>query len=145
MANHWIGVVSRYHARRGIEGGFVQLNHGKRAPVQRLAAGDGIVLYSPRTDHPDGEPLQAFTAIGRVLTGEVYQVRMAPDFEPYRVDVRFENCREAPIRPLVEALSFIRNKKGWGAAFRFGHLRIPEADFGLIRDAMMQVDAKAEA
>ena len=140
MANHWIGVVSRAHVQRGVRGGFIQLNHGKKAAVQRLKAGDFIAIYSPRTDYPDGEPLQAFTALGRVLTGEVYRVRMTEDFEPYRVDVQFAACREAPIRPLIGALSFIRNRASWGAAFRFGLLRVPEADFDIIRQAMTPVD-----
>ncbi|WP_341675480.1 EVE domain-containing protein [Niveibacterium sp. SC-1] len=132
----WIGVVSREHVMRGVEGGFIQLNHGKRAPLQRLQAGDRVALYSPREAYPDGAPLQAFTAIGEVVSGEVYQVEMAPDFKPYRVDVRFLPCEEASIRPLIEDLSFIRDKTHWGAAFRFGYVRVPEADFLLIAQAM---------
>lgn len=132
----WIGVVSRQHAHVGVEGGFIQLNHGKKAPLQRLRAGDGVVVYSPRTAYPDGEVLQSFTAIGVVRSGEVYRVKMSKDFEPYRVDVSFFKAKEAPIRPLVEALSFIQNKTRWGAAFRFGHLRVPTEDFMLIAKAM---------
>src|SRR5258708_4594260 len=45
--------------------------------------------YSPRTAYPNGEPLQAFTAIGTVVTGDVYQVQVTPDFRPHRVDVQF--------------------------------------------------------
>jgi hypothetical protein len=40
-------------------------------------------MYSPRTAYPDGEPLQAFTAIGTVVTGDVYQVEVTPDFKPH--------------------------------------------------------------
>ena len=118
--NYWIGVVSGSHIRIGVEGGFVQLNHGKKAPLQGFHAGDGLVIYSPRTSYPDGEPLQAFTAIGVVTTGDIYQVQMSPGFEPYRVDVQFMECREAPIKPLIDELSFITNKSHWGAAFRSG-------------------------
>ena len=132
----WIDVVSREHVQRGVQGGFIQLNHGKKAPVQRLRAGDGLVMYSPRTAYPDGEPLQAFTAIGVVITGEVYQVEMAEDFKPYRVDVRFLNGRETPIKPLIERLSFIRDKTHWGAAFRFGYLKVSAEDFNLIAESM---------
>jgi len=46
-------------------------------------------MYSPRTAYPDGEPLQAFTAIGVVTTGRIYQVEMTEAFKPYRVDVKF--------------------------------------------------------
>ena len=136
MTNHWIGVVSRSHIEIGVRGGFMQLNHGKRAPVQRLKAGDYIAVYSPRIDYPDGEPLQAFTAIGRVKTGEVYQVTVSDDFKPYRVDVAFFRCQPAPIRPLIATLSFIKNKKSWGAAFKFGQLKVPREDFLQVSDAM---------
>jgi len=70
--NYWIGVVSRSHVRLGVEGGFMQLSHGKSAPLKRLQAGDRLVMYSPRTSYPDGEVLQSFTAIGVVASGEVY-------------------------------------------------------------------------
>jgi hypothetical protein len=138
MLDHdcWIGVVSRAHVRIGVEGGFIQLNHGKQAPLRRLHAGDGLVIYSPRTSYPDGEPLQAFTAIGVVISGDIYQVEMSPGFAPYRVDVRFTACREAPIRPLIDDLSFIKDKARWGGAFRFGLVRIPAIDFELIAGAM---------
>ena len=132
----WVGVVSRSHVFLGVEGGFIQLNHGKKAPLAKFKAGDGLVMYSPRTAFPDGEVLQAFTAIGRIKSGEIYQVEMAPDFKPYRIDVEFFACEEAPIRPLIDELSFIRSKTHWGAAFRFGFLRVPEADFARIAAAM---------
>jgi EVE domain len=134
--NYWIGVVSRAHAQLGVAGGFVQLGHGKRAPLQRLRAGDGIVLYSPRTAYPDGEPLQAFTAIGTVTTAEIYQVEMTPQFQPYRVDVAFQPCREAPIKPLLDDLSFVADKAHWGSALRFGQLKIGAHDFAVIARAM---------
>jgi hypothetical protein len=136
MTNFWIGVVSKSHVEIGVKGGFVQLNHGKRAPVQRLKAGDRLLMYSPRTSYPDGETLQAFTAAGEVRSGDVYQVEMSPDFKPYRVDVDFVECNETPIKPLIEELSFIRNKTHWGAAFRFGFLKIPAEDFARIAAAM---------
>lgn len=136
LTNYWIGVVSRSHVRIGVRGGFIQLNHGKKAPVQRFRAADQLVMYSPRTEYPNGEALQAFTAIGTVVSGEVYQVEMSPDFKPYRVGVDFRPCAEAPIKPLLDRLSFIKDKTHWGAAFRFGHLKVPEADFRLIAMAL---------
>jgi hypothetical protein len=133
---YWIGVVSRSHVELGVAGGFIQLNHGKKAPLTKLKAGDGLLMYSPRTSYPDGEVLQAFTAIGAISSGEIYQVEMAADFKPYRVDVEFFACREAPIRPLIDDLSFIRSKTHWGAAFRFGQVRVAAGDFFRIAAAM---------
>ncbi len=44
--------------------------------------GDGFAFYSPRTAYPDGDPLQAFTAIGRVRNGAIFQAD-AGDFRPF--------------------------------------------------------------
>ena len=135
--HHWIGVASRSHVHIGRAGGFVQMNHGKAAGVRRLKAGDGVVMYSPRTDYPDGDVLQAFTAIGRVRGGVAYQVEMFPGFVPWRVDVDFVEAHDAPIRPLITQLSFIRDPHHWGAAFRFGQVKITAADFAAIAQAML--------
>jgi hypothetical protein len=136
MVNYWIGVVSRAHVDIGVEGGFIQLNHGKKAPLQKFCVGDALVMYSPRSSYPDGEPLQSFTAIGTIVSDEVYQVEITPDFKPYRIEVQFSRCNEAPIKPLIERLSFIKSKTHWGAVFRFGQLKIPAKDFALIANAM---------
>lgn len=139
--NYWIGVVSRSHVLRGIEGGFAQMNHGKQAPLKRMKAGDGLVYYSPRESYPDGTPLQAFTAFGFVRTGEAYEYDMttdgSPGFVPWRMDIDyFVDVQIAPIKPLLADLDFIVDKKHWGAAFRFGQLRIEKPDFERITLAM---------
>lgn len=128
--------MSSVHVQIGVEGSFIQLNHGKRAPLQSFRAGDGLVMYSPRTEHPDGEPLQSFTAIGVIGSEGIYQVEINPEFKPFRIGVQFMPCQETPIRPMIEALSFIKSKTRWGAAFRFGQAKIPLEDFQLIARAM---------
>jgi len=134
--NFWIGVVSKNHVAIGVAGGFTQLNHGKAGPLERMRAGDGFAFYSPRTAYPDGPPLQAFTAIGRIRQGDIFQADQGEGFRPYRRAVDYLPARDAPIKPLIEELSFIRSKQHWGAAFRFGVVRVPEADFARIAAAM---------
>jgi hypothetical protein len=144
VRNYWIGVVSKDHVAIGVAGGFTQLNHGKAGPLERMRAGDGFAFYSPRTAYPDGAPLQAFTAIGRIRDGKVFQARQGlgttegriGNIEPFRLAVDYLPARDVPIKPLIEDLSFIRSKMHWGAAFRFGYLRVPEADFAKIAAAM---------
>jgi len=46
MTQYWIGVASAEHVRRGRAGGFMQLGHGKQAPLRRVKPGDRIVYYS---------------------------------------------------------------------------------------------------
>ncbi len=62
----WVIVASRDHAMRGLVDGFIMANHGKRAPLARMSVGDRILVYSPKTGYPNGEPLQAFTIAGEV-------------------------------------------------------------------------------
>jgi len=136
LRNYWIGVVSKAHVDIGVAGGFAQANHGKAGPLERMRAGDGFVFYSPRASYPDGESLQAFTAIGRIRTGTVNQAVMSESFRPFRLDVDYFPAQPAPVRPLIAELSFIRSKVHWGAAFRFGVVRVPEDDFALIATSM---------
>lgn len=67
---YWLIVVSLEHARRGVEAGFVMANHGKRAPLARMSHGDTILIYSPTTAYPTGEPLRALTVVGTVTGDE---------------------------------------------------------------------------
>ena len=138
--NHWIGVVSRSHVLRGVAGGFAQMNHGKQAPLKRMKAGDGLIYYSRRESYPDGAPLQSFTALGFIRTGEVYAYDMTadgvPGFVPWRIEVDFLPAQSVPIKPLIAQLEFIKDKTHWGAAFRFGQVQIGKADFERIAQAM---------
>lgn len=122
---------------RGVAGGFTQANHGKNTTLKRLKTGDWIVFYSPKTNYPDGESLQAFTAIGQVKDDELYQVEMMPGFIPWRRNVDFKDCKETPIKPLIDELDFIQDKTHWGFKFRFGLFQISEQDFELIRKQML--------
>ena|SRR5579871_125721 len=132
----WIGVASRDHVMAGVAGGFCQLGHGKAAPVKRLAPGDWIIYYSPRTALHGGEPLQAFTAIGRVMPGEPYTAAIGRGFTPTRRDVLFISSCEAPIRPLLDHLSFSAKSRSWGQVLRRGLFEIKERDFRIIAEAM---------
>jgi hypothetical protein len=133
---YWVNTVSREHVLRGVAGGFMQADHGRPTRLQRMAKGDRIVFYSPRTELGGGEALQAFTAIGEVLDDATYQVEVSEDFKPWRRNVDFGEFREAPVRPLLPQLDFIRNKESWGIVFRRGFFEIAERDFRIIEAAM---------
>lgn len=133
---YWIGVASRDHVRRGLAGGFAQLCHGKAAPLRRMAAGDGLIYYSPVLSLEGREPCQRFTAVGQATDDRVYPFRVSADFEPYRRNIAFWPAEDAEIRPLLGQLAFIADPARWGYAFRFGHLEIGRADFLLIARAM---------
>ena len=133
---NWINTVSRDHVQLGVRGRFTQANHGKPHMLRRMARGDWIVFYSPKTALAGGDPLQAFTAIGQIADDEPYQVDVSEDFVPWRRNVDFIEGNETPIRPLISKLHFIEDKKRWGYKFRFGVFKIDDHDLGLIRRAM---------
>lgn len=137
---NWIITASRDHVLRAVEGGFIQAGHGRPHPVRAMTPGDRVICYSPRTEHPHGERLQAFTAIGHVLDGEPTQAEVSPEFRPWRRPVSFEDCHETPIRPLIDRLDFIVDKTRWGYRFRFGGFRIDDHDVDVIRAAMVPSD-----
>jgi DNA-binding MarR family transcriptional regulator/predicted RNA-binding protein len=133
---YWVSTISRDHVQLSVKGGFTQAGHGKSSGLKRLKADDWLVYYSPKTGLRDGEPVQAFTAIGRVVGEELYQVEQAPGFTPWRRNIEFVKSVEAPIRPLIDQLSFIKDKRHWGSMFRFGLFEIPPEDFAVISRAM---------
>jgi predicted RNA-binding protein len=127
---YWIIIASRDHASRGVEGGFVQANHGKKAALQRMRRGDWIVFYCPKETFEGKVPCRRFTGLGEIADDRIYQGEMDAGLHPYRKDVAFSTkMKETPIEPLVPDLSFIRNKKSWGYVFRFGVIEIPREDF----------------
>ncbi|RWO72556.1 MAG: EVE domain-containing protein [Mesorhizobium sp.] len=136
MSAYWIAVASAEHVRRGRAAGFIQVNHGKAAPLRRVKPGDGIVYYSPNTVLGEKDGLRAFTAIGIVREGEPYQGDMGAGFTPFRRDVAWAKAEEAPIKPLLDRLDFTMAKSNWGYQLRFGLFEIGDHDFRVIADAM---------
>ena len=134
---YWIAVVSKDHVLRGVAGGFIQVCHGKQAPLKRISVDDWVIYYSPKQSMQGDEKCQSFTAIGQATSDSVYQFEMSPDFIPFRRDVAFKDCQEISILPLIDQLGFIVDKKHWGYPFRYGILEINESDFQLIASKML--------
>jgi hypothetical protein len=133
----WIIVASKDHLQRGLAGGFIQANHGKAAPLKRMHTGDWVIFYSPKLEYDKPEKLQCFTAIGKIADETVYQSDMGGGFVPFRRNVTFLPAQDVSILPLINELTFIKDKTPWGAPFRFGSIQIPEEDFRLIASRMV--------
>lgn len=143
MERYWIVTASADHAARGRSEGIMQACHGKVAPLRRMAAGDGVVIYSPREGRQGGTPVMAFTAIGRVAEGAAWQHDMGGGFVPWRRRVIWQEAQPAPIRPLLDALDLTRGQAGWGMVFRYGHRDISRRDFAAIARAMLGISNAA--
>jgi hypothetical protein len=99
---------------KGVEGGFAQAGHGRKDFISKPSKSDWVVFYSSKDKFENGIPLQKFTAIGKVVEKEPYQPNVSGSFKPYRRNVEFKKVKETEIRPLLEQLSFIKNKKSGG-------------------------------
>lgn len=136
MTRYWIGVASLEHVRRGVEGGFAQVCHGKPGPLRCMTEGDWFIYYSPTVHFGGNDPCRSFTAIGRIKPEEPYIFAMSRDFLPWRRNVNFLSSLETAIEPLLDKLTFIKDKKRWGFPFRRGCFEISQEDFQLIAKEM---------
>lgn len=136
---NWIAVASAEHARLGRDHrpiGFMQVGHGKGAPLKRLHPGDRVAYYAPAETFGGKDKLQSFVSIGIVQPGEPYQADMGGGFVPWRRDVAYVPAQEAPIVPLLDCLEFVEDRQRWGYKFRFGLFEVNDADMRLIAEAM---------
>jgi hypothetical protein len=138
---YWVGVASEDHVKAAVAGGFVQLGHGKMAPVRRLQPGDLIAFYSPRAQMQAGLLVRKFTAIGRVARREPYLYAQSSTFEPMRRDVAWFMAQATPVEPLLGKLSFIPSREHWGLAFRRGLIEVTEQDMRIMANAMKALAA----
>ena len=136
MSGNWIAVAAAEHVQRGRTAGFMQVCHGKAAPLRRIKPGDRVAYYSPTTTFGGKDKLQAFTAIGIVKIGEPYSFDMGNGFCPYRRDVTWFDAHTAPILTLLGSLDFSAGVSHWGYKFRFGLFAISEHDMQTIAAAM---------
>ncbi|MEO5892959.1 MAG: EVE domain-containing protein [Ferruginibacter sp.] len=136
MTKYFLICATRDHVSKGVAAGFAQAGHGRKDLMSKPAKGDWIACYSSRDKIDKGEVLQKFTAIGRIKDEEPYKPNNDSNFKPYRRDVKYLKCREADIRPLINDLSFIKNKKSWGFYLIGGFREISTEDFKLIKTAM---------
>ena len=136
MTKYWIGVASYEHVQRGVKSGFAQVCHGKIGTLKYMSEGDWLIYYSPTYCFGGKDPCRCFTAIGTVDHGEPYTFEMSEDFIPWRRNVTFLKSQKAPIEPLLEKITFIKDKKKWGFPFKRGSFEICHEDFELIAKSM---------
>ncbi|MDI1240204.1 MAG: EVE domain-containing protein [Polaromonas sp.] len=139
MRKNWIAVASAQHARRGCEepgSGYMQVCHGKLAPLRRVAPGDRVAYYSPTLTLGAKDNFQRFVSVGVVREGVPYAFDMGGGFVPYRRDVAYLPAQEVSILPLLGQFEFVEDRQRWGYKFRFGLFEVNDHDMRLIVRAM---------
>ena len=146
MSRNWLAVASAEHVEIGRNEGFMQVCHGKATPLRRVQPGDRVVYYSPNRIYTPShasrgkDRLQAFTAIGTVKDGGLYQADMGFGFHPFRRDVAWHDADPAPLAALKDALSFAQ-EENWGYRLRRGLIEISDADMTEIASVMFKASA----
>lgn len=133
----WIGVACKDHVKKGVKLGIAQFCHGKKGPANRPSKGDGLIYYSSKLFMDKPDLYQKFTAIGKFSDEKAYQGNEDGSFNPFRRNVEYFESEDIEIKPLIEKLYFIRNKKSWGYVFRFGFFEIDKESFDVIGSSMV--------
>ena len=135
MTRFWVGVVSKEHVLRGVEGSFCQVCHGKKAPLNRMKKGDYLLYYSPKYQLNGQEKLQAFTAVGKILDDTAYQVEMSEGFFPFRRDVSYyqpvKDCHIEQVRTHPEW-------RQYASQIRYGHFEVSKEFFLYVFEQMKE-------
>ena len=136
MNKYFLICATKDHVLKGVNGGFAQAGHGRKDYISKPSKGDWIVYYSSRDKLENGKLLQKFTAIGKITDDEAYQPDTRTNSKSYRRNVQYNKSNDADIRPLIEKLSFIKNKKRWGFYLISGFKEIVKEDFTIIKHSM---------
>ena len=134
---YWIAVVPKEPVGRCVAGGFAMFAHGRHDAMKRTNAGDWLAYYSPRTVLKGGDDVRAFTAVGRFTDREPYEVEISAGRVGWRRDVAWaKKAHEANVYPLLDQLSFIKDRQHWGIFFHRSLFSVSRDDFTLIAEAM---------
>jgi hypothetical protein len=136
MTSHWIGVAAGKHVAAGVQGGFAMFAHGRHEAAKRVQPADWVAYYSPREGINEGAELRSFTAIGVVLPGDPAERQMLPGVTGWCRRMRWLDATPADIYPLLDRLSFVKDRRHWGVYFRKSLFKVDGGDFALIADAM---------
>ena len=134
---YWIAVIPKSRVEIAVAGNFAMFAHGRHDAVKRTSAGEWLAYYSPRVMLNAGEEVRAFTAIGRFTDREPYEAEMSAGRVGWRRDIAWQKkARDADVYPLLDELSFIRDRTHWGLFFHRSLFSVPRDDFAKIAAAM---------
>ncbi len=100
------------------------VNHGKRGPLVRMGVGDRILVYSPKTTFPGGDPLQAIAIVGTVTGAEPQPSAVIPG--GFRLEAELREIEPVPLARVRDHVPTSR--------LRFGCFELPPGDADAIWD-----------
>jgi predicted RNA-binding protein len=131
---HWILVASHARVEADSERDLHRFEDENRARL--LQAGDYLVFYSPVEEYQRHEPCRKFTAVARVVDQKPETIVTDEGSVWFERKLQFQPGKAVEILPLLDRLSFIRDRRHWGYPFKAHLFEIPERDFQVIASAM---------
>jgi len=141
MPNYWVFPITQDNLYVCLDNELVGVRSLNEKRVANWEIGDLILFYTSREKYHSYKRVKEFQSIVECVSHPFKSnQKIWPDFDgdvfPTRVRIRVINRKKCKIEPLIEELSFIKNKKNWGSAFMSGIRKIPKSDFKLIKNSM---------
>jgi EVE domain len=131
-----VAVISADHAAQAALDGFFACSHGDGRAAARPSRADRFAYYAPRERIDEGDPVQAFVALGEILD-DAPSPQMVDRFEAQVRRTAYAPVGHAPIRPLLDRLALTRGRGShWGMAFRRGLVTVGAEDLAVIEAAL---------
>jgi len=134
LTNRWLLVADDQTWTTLVKSGFWKLGRRYKRVSRKIRREDRAVAY-----------VKYFSAIYGIvkITSETYENKQDVEY-PVRFDMEPEVFLSEPIsiRPLINSLSFIRNKERWYGYFQTSLRKVPEKDFELIRGYVIRESVK---
>jgi len=114
-------------------------NNNKR--INQVKKGDIILFYITR-EHltKKGHPVHQFSSVVQCMGPSCQAINESINIfgstYPQHLPIKIINQKKCDIKPLINKLSFMKNKENWGSAFMSGMRLIPENDYNIIISAL---------
>jgi predicted RNA-binding protein len=136
--NYWVFSITEDNLQIALRERVIGFTESAARRSGSLAMSDQVTFYVPRQKLASNILVRKF--IGRAeITSATYrsdeQIWKGGTF-PIRIDITPLSTKCCDVKPLINDLTFIKNKHYWGAHFMNTILKIPAADFDLIQKSM---------
>ena len=139
--NYWVICITEDNLQIALQEQILGFKQSKCTRVRSFSPGDAVTFYVSRVALTSYRPVQKFVGQAEVKNKpyKSTEIIWKGDLFPIRIELKSISNASCEIKPLIDKLSFIKNKKHWGGVFMGGILRIPASDFDLIQETMRNV------
>jgi predicted RNA-binding protein len=140
-SNYWVYPITEDSLKICLELGIIGAKGNNAYRLKKWKPGDLIIFYVSRERFDSQRPVRKFCAIAECIGYSFNSAEnIFPDSKteeyPTRIKIKALSNKKCEIKPLIEQLDFIKNKKNYGSAFISGTRNVSAKDFNIIRESM---------